>query len=440
LAKTLEKLEAPPEQVIQEYRNVKRVGDPLQRVEAANSAGLVLMRTRQPKAAIAEFESADLSQALPSQSAAVNFNLGRAYTADGNRDAALPRYLAVFEARPDYSPALEAAFETMLQEGATQLPTFAQLMERAIAKGQREIALQYGHAALTLWKDSPQAYQILSVLVRDFAITHASHVALQKELTGLSSLDGNRRLAALVAELNRAIDGSISVAFTRSAASGQFPSWAQERSSSKAFSQLLKELGTGAEAAGNFERALAQYSVAWMFDLRESDAAVYAAILLRDHAAALDRNHELLNRLVDSAFERKGESYASGDWETIKNLHFILGNIFELQNVWTPDDNPRTALFQYEHAALAEQRLRSDNPTIPVSPKIHLKLGMAYRVTRGNGEATEEFLKAAEAFTALENSSGAREAVEQLHKLNAPLTPQEKLRLDQLEKALNRTD
>jgi hypothetical protein len=75
-------------------------------------------------------------------------------------------------------------------------------------------------------------------------------------------------------------------------------------------------------------------------------------------------------------FSAKGQAYyeVSGepaDWQDILRFHIVLGTIFENEGIWGPESEPRSAVFQWEHAALAEKKARQRDHSLPPSPGVH---------------------------------------------------------------------
>lgn len=114
----------------------------------------------------------------------------------------------------------------------------------------------------------------------------------------------------------------------------------------------------------NLEKSLARYAHAWALNVKNMEAGLYLANVLlyelKHPEVKLDPQNKILQQFISQLFHEKGREYRRDlgkDWERILKCHIVLATIFEQQRVWGPDSNPRTALFQWNLAWNALDRL-----------------------------------------------------------------------------------
>jgi hypothetical protein len=93
---------------------------------------------------------------------------------------------------------------------------------------------------------------------------------------------------------------------------------------------------------------------------------------------------------------QKGQAYIAGEWPHILPLHIALGTIFEEQKKWGDANNPgdpRGALFQWQHAIIADAEVRKRNPASPPSAGLHAHLGNVYRALGRTDDAIDDAIK-----------------------------------------------
>ncbi len=182
---------------------------------------------------------------------------------------------------------------------------------------------------------------------------------------------------------------------------------------------------------GNFQDALSRYSAAWALSL-DSDAALYAASVLHDQRQLIDSNQGLFDQLLNGIIEVKGMDYGKLDWPNILRMHALLGTIFEQEKHWGSENELRSAIFQWRHAINAENQIRQTNPQYPRSPELYKKLANAYR-EKGDPQAMDFYLSAAEAFAQAENTKQARSALEAAASLDGSKSPSVHERIKQID-------
>jgi hypothetical protein len=93
-----------------------------------------------------------------------------------------------------------------------------------------------------------------------------------------------------IEEIRVAYTGDFGATFDRSQSMSLFPAW----SGSSEFSRLLKMIGDFYDQQGDHKKALERYSLAAAIDIRNSEACLYAAAVLRDYVRRLIQTVRLL--------------------------------------------------------------------------------------------------------------------------------------------------
>ena len=217
-----------------------------------------------------------------------------------------------------------------------------------------------------------------------------------------------------------------------------FHGWASEDWQQAAMALMLKRAGDEFKRKGNFQDALSRYSAAWALGL-DSDAALYAAGILHDQKQLIDSNQRFFGQLLNGIIEVKGMDYKKQDWPNILRMHALLGTIFEQEKHWGSETELRSAIFQWRHAVEAESQIRKSNPKYPRSPELYVKLANAYR-EKGDPQAVDFYLSAAEVFADAENVSPARSALKAAESLAGPKSPSMQERIKKINVAIRSSE
>ncbi|HVG23985.1 MAG TPA: hypothetical protein VND45_07510 [Thermoanaerobaculia bacterium] len=186
-----------------------------------------------------------------------------------------------------------------------------------------------------------------------------------------------------IAELRRLYEGQqlTSDAYSWWKASGAYRK-SPAMDASVAFASLARSLGeqTRASAADRAERYFllgVQVSGA-----RDIDAAVALAELYYGTGRE-NELRQLVDRSMGAMFNEKGAAYMARDWRTIYRFHVALGTIFARLGWDGNEGNPKTAIFQFEHARAAARQLSADGKTkVILDPRSVELLVQSYRKTQ----------------------------------------------------------
>jgi tetratricopeptide (TPR) repeat protein len=285
---------------------------------------------------------------------------------------------------------------------------------------------------LRAWNTTPQASELLTVLVQYYAAASIDPLQFEKSEWGdLHSLGPATVLSLPIDEIHTAYFANFPSSFRRGA-QNIFRSWAYPEPHAIVFSALLKRIGSYYDQHESPDKALARYSAAWMLNPADSEAAVYSAAILRDHAKSVDPNGTLFSQLLETLFEQKGQAYFENDWPNILRFHVVLGTIFERDKVWGSSNNPRSAIFQWESALRAERQVRQIDKSFPPSPGIHASLALAYQNISRIADAWDQYILAAEGFIQTHNPDPATVALDSAESLPLPPSADRRKHLEQL--------
>jgi tetratricopeptide (TPR) repeat protein len=422
------------------YADAIRLGTPQQRVHAQNDLAILSLRQGDPQQAVAMLRRVDVGALEPGERSLYAYNYGRALELSGNGPEAYQKYTQVLEQSPEFDLASEGAFRLLRASRPARVGEAARLAEMLLGRGQQESAVRELRRALEIWAAEPDAQRLLAVLVRYFVAARIDPRQFRKnEWPALRSLsERGPRLAPAIKQIATAYEGKVPTFVERGSARGFFDAWSPESWKSEPFSRLLKTIGDSYDRAEQPRQALALYSGAWSLDPTNTEAALYVALILRDHADGLDPGGRLLSRMTESVFEEKGIAYQKQDWLNILRQHVLLATLFEKEGKWGPRGNPRSAIFQWTNALRADDRIRQRDPNFPLSPAIYLHLGECHMRVGDPDLAWNAYAKASYAFLKSSKPEDAAAALERARSLAKFMTPQQLETVRTLENAIAR--
>jgi tetratricopeptide (TPR) repeat protein len=406
-------------QAIEAYRKASEVGNDTQRALAQNNMGTLYLRSGNVAEAVRTLGSIDFSKLDQAQRSIYLFNYGRALEQNHDYASAYKQYTTVLASNPQFAPAVNGAFRSLLAFPAPQVSTTSSLAIQLLEKGVTAGIGNNLHACMRQWAQNPDAPSgLVPPLLQYFVATGLDWAGFQQtELPFWERLAASSEAwRAPLAELQSAYAASLKVPDQPYRARELFPFHAGNRDRAAAFSRLLKMTGDQRSRTGDDMQALARYYLAWGLDRDNAEALVYLAAILHDDPK-LDPNRALLNRLIDQVFTAKGEAYANKDYLNVLRLHTLLGTIFENDNQLGPPYSPRSAVFQWEHALQAADILRKQNPDFPPYPALYLHLASVYQRMGRTRDAGPYFLSSAEGFVRLQDFEQAKKTMQQFDSL-----------------------
>lgn len=426
------KAEAAYRGAILAARESSRVTD---RSLAANNLAVLLLNSGRNQEALQAIQDIELPESMPApQRAVFTYNIARTYELNGNRELALKRYSDAYVANPDFTQAAESGFRLMSMEKTPQIADAVKLSNYAIRSGHASVAHERLLPLLRNWATANDAQELLAALVRCYIAENLSPLSFkEKETPRLAeAIAGEPRLTQAANQVGAAYYEELP-AFPFQAVE-RFSLWRNRQWGTTTFAPLLNVAAKWFAENDQPGRALGRYMAAWNLT-RDPQYAMEFASLIRQRPE-LDKNGRLLNGLLDSMFMAKGESYAKQDWGSIFQMHVAIGTIFERRGEWGANGEVRGAMFQWEHAISAYNRLHATNPTPPPAPGLHAHLATCYSHTNRPQQAAREFVLAAEGFLATGDIEEARHNVEVAKVNPVALPPDDLRRLQKVEAAI----
>jgi tetratricopeptide (TPR) repeat protein len=419
---------------VESYQNAIQLGDIDQQAYARNGLGVVLLRQGKTVESLAAFRAIDMDKVAPPTRFAYVYNYGRALEKNDDLQTAYVQYRRALQLQPRFEPAIESAFRVLRQSSPPNVKEAVGLSRQLIERGSGAFTAGQIHTLLKVWSTAPDAIELLTVLLQYYVSASVDPEQFEKFESG-----DLRSVAAATPAMNRPIDeihtayfGDFSPSFRHGPARDMFRSWAYPREHAALFSALLKKVGAYYDQREAPQKALPRFAAAWMLNPSDSEAAVYAAAIVRDHAKTLDPNGQLFNELLQTLFMQKGEAYFENDWPNILRFHVVLGTIFEREKIWGSSQDPRSAIFQWESALKAETRIRQVEKNFSPSPGIHNSLALAYEKTSRAADAWDQYVLAAQGFVESGNPDPAASALERAESLSVALGEQQLRKVEEL--------
>lgn len=389
-------------------------------VQELNREGVRLLSERKVdeavgrlRAAVRALEALPQEEALDDASAArVSFNLAVALARAGRSEEAVLSYREALKLDPTYLPAKRGYERALLRLPQETRAHYGQvLVGTLIDQGNFEAASSYLDLAMTGATDragrpwvamNEVPVELARLLVaQQMGPNEFGRVWLDR-LPRPGTFDLDRGWRSLPEDPDRArlsliawaYVGEVPMVRSEREAEWMLGPWSGERDT---FAALLRSVADAYQRSGDLEAAAPRYTLAWGAGA-DYGAAAYLAGLLVENSARLDPEGEILDRLVYGLFQAKGEAYASQDWEAIARYHTLLGRIFQAKREWGDEGSPASAVFQWEHAIEARDRLAGGSPS--VVPTLHASLARALQESGRTAAAADSYLTAAEQYLA----------------------------------------
>jgi tetratricopeptide (TPR) repeat protein len=418
------------------YQEAITLGTPAERIEAQNNLAVFSLRAGEPENALRLLESIDAGTLGPEERQVYDYNYARALEQSGKGQEAYERYVKVLQKDPAFEPAITGAFRVLRSSSVPRVREAAQFAISLLAKGQQEPTGEEVRQTLGVWSGAQQLLAVLLEYYRQSNLTLANYRG--KESPWLRALaKRNPSLAPAIKEITVASEGEMPILVDPQEARLFFPAWSGG-SSKKQFSSFLKMVGDWYDHDDKPRPALARYAAAWAVNPANTDAALYAAVILSDHSLGLDPTGRLLDRLTQGLFIDKEMAYQRSDWVNILRLHTVLGTIFENQERWGPPGDSHSAIFQWTHALRAEDEVRRENPEFPPSPGLYLHLGASHERLGDAQQAWKGYVRASTAFLKASKPEDASRALERARSLPLTLSPSQEGTIHQLEQEITR--
>lgn len=385
------------------------------RLAGYNNYASVLLRQQHPDAALDALESIDRDVAREGRvtQARYFYNVGRALEGTGRPREAVERYRRAAQTDRGYLPAARAVIRVLLDGDPEpwRIKALADWARSLLRRGDADIAADGLRRAMgqQAWIGRDGFERVLHAAVLnltaappDPAVFPKAWGAALERVAARGKAPANELAREAIAVWTAAIPPDFSIEFEPSEGKqlvrSLIRSWGPGEASS-----YLKAAGDSFFSAGGISRALSRYAAAWSVHNANIEAALAAAGLLLDAGERIDPDGDLLDRFIFALFEAKGRAYLGEDWQAILRFHTVLGNIFERLEQWGPRGDPRSALFQWEYALRAHERLKTAAGKPPV-PVLRAKFARALQETDRAPEAVAVYLDAVEDALALDNT------------------------------------
>jgi tetratricopeptide (TPR) repeat protein len=331
-------------------------------------------------------------------------NLGLAQYRAGLFDDALRAYRSAIEKDPAFPVPAVAAYTVIgsfePQRGAQESVSLVELLMKVNRLGLARTFIEKTFATEAWHAETAPMARMVEVLVSWLVRTKATPEEIAKEwLPQLEHLRDelspalNADAREKVEQLILVYEGSdLPMGFNRDVAR-HFSRWVNPEDRTN-IALLLRQSADDAASKNEPKRAAERYIAAWELDRQNVDALTYMADLLSSWED--EESAKLFDGLINALFDAKGAAISSSDDAAALRLHMVLGSIFETREQWGPRHDPRTALYQYEAALRAYERLRGKGMETRY-PGVHANLAAALKHTDDSAGAWSEYVRAADA-------------------------------------------
>jgi tetratricopeptide (TPR) repeat protein len=417
---------------------------PAKRAAATNNIAVIYLKRGNAEGALEALEKISADDFAANERFAFHYNRGRAFEVTKNRVEAVTNYTMAFKDNPQFLPAAERAWDLLSQRNAdqVQLPLVAYDLGRSmlsqgyIARVQSSAvdALKANAAAdgtrpyLALILEANVAAKMTPDAIARFWQSELSEVAPSAADEVAKACDEFRNPEKSPRE------------FQSSAVAAVYPWWCSSGDRDKtltSFATFLRHIGDSHAGVGvfpalddrsdsSFDAALNYYLEAWTLDPENLQAAQNIAWVLSQYSESSEHALGTYNQFqdtIDGLFRVKGALYADtdkspADWQRLLRMHMLLGTIFEKKGIWGHEDEPRSAIFQWNHALTVELKLREEagQPQFR-APGLHERLGKAYAAVGKNNDAIHHYGLASETYMANGDRQSGQACMEALKAL-----------------------
>lgn len=411
----------------QQFHSVIKEGAPEQQLVARNNLAALELEDGDSVAALQVLDegyATAKSVAEPSVQSQYLFNyaqaLERAPGAKNRNPADL--YREAFVADPRRREAADAGMKSALAQG--NVAKAAEFVDLLVEKGHLELAEKRVRETLDNEKvrQSADAYLLVGSLMGLIGAQKLPVPEFQKRwqtyVRGLGTgLDSRANTMRTLLQMGYAaperLDG-----FLQGAPSYESSYYVKQK---LGFSNLPKpqaarvstylwQIGRVRAADGESGAALSLYSLAWLLNAENINAATAKANLLLERQKEIDPEGKQLNRFIDELFAGKGEAYLGNDWRGILRFHTVLGTIYWKQGQWGNSGNPRGAIFQLERAMRARTNIQGPERDEPIAG-LYTMLADCYVATSRFPQAYDAYQSAAREALNAQNTDLAADIV-----------------------------
>jgi hypothetical protein len=401
--------------MIQWYELTRDQGSEKQKTLACNNLGVYYLKQKDYPKAIAEFGRMENSAEA---NAVYNYNYGRAHELAKQPKPAVRQYGKALAKDPSFGRAATVAEELIATQRATERVRAARYLldELLPAKPDppapgappRAVSPAIGrllYSLLAKLQSDPDSEALASYSLRYLVRSRADAQRFASvDWPALKAVESNERLVTPLQGLHDLFGESLTKGKTRVVLPSDnvfdwFPMCRtfdrndqdDRPTARRELARLLKAAGDGFAAQAlkaetpdvdSAREALLRYTAAFALDHRYPEAALLAAqIFVGDIGAQLDPNHELLDPFARAVFEEKSSLFFTARTKeeliALSLFHVVLATIYEKRP--GPPGTAQTAIFQWDHAIRAENRIRNGpDKEYPPSALLRQRLASAY--------------------------------------------------------------
>ncbi len=419
------------------------------RIEAYNNLGILLFQKGDTLGAVQAFEHIrpllDSTNLDKKWRARYYHNYGNILTRLNNLSGALDLHSQAVRLDPTDKNALLSLKNSALASRSESkgIPAAVELVETALQGQEYEIAAQTLDSALVApyWPQNSYYPELIIMLAKYFTVANVSPQQYRERwqprlLQVLSANYPNASINTMLRQIDRLYSDTTASEIPRLDFLGgryEYQEWVHNEDDRKIISDFLKMVGDSYFHSRNYRKALSCYTRAWNVDEQNAVAGVYLVNLLLEHPQDIDPSGEILRNLVEELFYGKGQMYLQEikNWEDIARFHVLLGIIFERQEQYGPEKEPRSALFQWNRAIEALNKAKKTEMILSV-PDLYGRMGKGYAAVNEGDKSWHAYVNGAEAAVRAKRYEDGSHLLEMARSLEYRPTPSEEGALETL--------
>jgi hypothetical protein len=337
------------------------------------------------------------------------YNYGQVLESDGRGAEAVPLYLESMRLDVRFSPPREAAQRLAEEPAAASLPASADPGLPLLAELLDQKRGSEAEALLLRLAEHPERLSAGADRFADLFLRYLTETRIEPARFSRVFEPPSQRLqqalppaaAECIAEIRKVYGEDLRVDWNPHAATGLFPCWSQA-DRVRPFSSFLKTTGDAFVEAGEPSQALERYSAAASLLPGDAEAALDLGNLLVEYGPSLDPQGEILARFTRECAADPKNPAEPGDLEQLVFLHSLLAADAQEHKRLGPENDPRSAVYQWQLALEADAKLAAAAPEqARPRPLMLEQLAAAYEGLGDIPNAEQSYRAAAQAYLSL---------------------------------------
>jgi len=337
------------------------------------------------------------------------YNYGQVLERDGRVAEAVPLYLESMRLDVRFSPPREAAQRLAEEPAAASLsasadpalPLLTELLDQKRASEAETLMLRMAEHPERLSADAGRFADLFLRYLTETRIGPARFSRVFEQPSQQLQQALQPAAAECIAEIRKVYGGDLRADWNPHAATGLFPCWSQA-DRVRPFSSFLKTMGDAFVEAGEPRQALERYSAAASLLPGDIEAALDLGNLLVEYGPSLDPQGKLLARFTQERVADPKNPVERGDLEQLVFLHSLLAADAQKHKRLGPEDDPRSAVYQWQRAVEADAKLAAAAPEQALPRPLMLEqLAAAYEGVGDIPNAEQSYRAAAYAYLSL---------------------------------------